>query len=276
MSGALSIEVLSAEDAPANVALSRSVGWQDVESDWRVLHAAARVLGMRRDGRLIAQGALGDYGSAASLAKMVVAPEQQGQGIGRRLLEALIDEPCSRGLPIGLCATELGRPLYEKCGFSVSGELMILFGTPRPETGRAAMIVPLGDEVSVVELERGFVTCDRSRMLRARFAEASARFCSIDSDAPGFVLASRFEGASLVGPLFARSESVARELARAIFAALPGPIRIDVPLQHTAFRNWLVELGLREHSLRVEMARGATCLPWQVPERFALATQAFG
>lgn len=270
------IEPLSAADVPANVALSRGVGWKDVDSEWRVLHAAARVLGVREQGRLVAQGALGDYGSAASLAKMVVAPEFQGRGLGRRLLDALIAEPVARGVPIGLCATDLGRPLYEKAGFSVSGELMILLGVPSLGTTRSGAVVPLSDAATAIGLERRFVACDRSRMLRARFDEADACFCSADEREPGFVLASRFEGAALVGPLLATSEGVARQLVAAVCAALPGPIRIDVPLQHASFRRWLVELGLREQSLRVEMARGAASVPWQAPERYALGTQAWG
>jgi GNAT superfamily N-acetyltransferase len=274
MNEALRIEPLSSDDVAANVALSRSVGWKDVESDWRVLHAAARVVGIRQAGRLVAQGALGDYGSAATLAKMVVAPEFQGQGLGRRLLEELVSEPVARGAPIGLCATDLGRSLYEKNGFSVSGELVILFGSPSLGTAEPEVVVPLANAAGAIELERQFVACDRSRMLRARFAEAEAAFAG--SDEPGFVLATRFEGAALVGPLFAASEGVARQLARAVFAALPGPVRIDVPAQHVSFRQWLVELGLHEHSLRVEMARGAASLPWQVSQRYALGTQAWG
>jgi GNAT superfamily N-acetyltransferase len=274
MNDAPRIELLSADDVLANVALSRSVGWKDVESDWRVLHAAARVLGVRQAGRLVAQGALCDYGSAASLAKMVVAPEFQGQGLGRRLLEELLAEPVARGVPVGLCATDLGRPLYAKNGFSVSGEIMILFGAPRPGTTEPGAIVPLSDAAAAIALERRFVSCDRSRMLRARFAEGDASFCSVND--AGFVLASRFEGAALVGPLLAENEGVARQLAQAVFAALPGPVRIDVPLQHASFIKWLVELGLVEHSLRVEMARGAATVPWQAPQRYALGTQAWG
>ena len=72
-----SIERLGPEDVPQNVALSRSVGWKDVESEWRVLHDAAEVRGVRHEGRVMVQGALGDYGNGASLAKMVVHEDWQ-------------------------------------------------------------------------------------------------------------------------------------------------------------------------------------------------------
>jgi GNAT superfamily N-acetyltransferase len=267
---------LSAADIADNVALSRSVGWKDVASDWRVLHAAARVVGVRDAGRLVAQGALADYGTAASLAKMVVAPDFQRHGLGRRLMEELLAAPTARGVPIGLCATEFGRPLYEKAGFNVSGEIMILFGTPRSGTTRSDSVVPLSSAERAIEIERKLVACDRSGMLRARTALGDPAFELAAGAEPGFVLASRFEGAALIGPLFATSEDGARQLAEAVFHALPGPIRIDVPLQQSTFRAWLAGLGLQEHSLRVEMVRGAPAVPWQVPQRFALGMQAWG
>jgi hypothetical protein len=52
-------------------------------------------------------------------------------------------------------------------------------------------------------------------------------------------------------------------------------VRIDVPVEHVGFRSWLVTLGLQERAQRVEMARSKR-VPWQVPQRFALATQAWG
>ena len=60
-----------------------------------------------------------------------------------------------------------------------------------------------------------------------------------------------------------------------IFRAVAGPVRVDVPAQRSAFRAWLLGLGLVEKGVNVEMARGGA-LPWDVPQRFALATQAFG
>jgi GNAT superfamily N-acetyltransferase len=275
MSSGLRPEELRAEDAAANAALSQRVGWKDTLGEWHTLHAAARVLGVRVQGELVAQGALGDYGTAATLAKMVVAPEFQHQGLGRVLLEELLAPARARGIPVGLCATDQGRPLYEKAGFSVSGELMILFGTPRAAQREPGSVVPLLDADVAIELERRFVGCDRSRMLRARLGQASAAFSATGGEL-GFVMASAFDAGTLVGPVLAQTDATARRLLEAVFARLPGPIRIDVPLQQAALREWLVSLGLREHTLRVEMVSGGERAPWQVPERFALATQAWG
>jgi GNAT superfamily N-acetyltransferase len=271
----LEIERFVPADAAANVELSRSVGWKDVESEWRVLHTAGDVRGVRRAGRLVAQGALGDFGSAATLAKMVVATELQRRGVGARILDGFLAETDARGIPVGLCATDLGRPLYESRRFEVSGELMILFGTPELGTGAGGSVVPLLDAETAVELDREWSRCDRSRMLRARSAEAQAKFALAGAER-GFGFATPQAEHAVVGPILAESETGARALALSLFGAAPGPVRIDVPIEHVAFREWLVSLGLREMSRRAEMTRGAARSPWQVSQRFALSTQAWG
>ena len=271
---AFDIESLVPSDVPANVELSRSVGWKDMESEWRVLHEAGDVRGVRREGRLVAQGVLGDYGNSASLAKMVVASEWQRRGLGGQLLDVFLKQADARGVPVGLCATDLGRPLYESRQFEVSGELVILTGVPQLGTAAGVPVVPLSDAELPVTLDRRFSGCDRSRMLRARFREASAKV-GLDRG-QGFGFASPQGEGSLVGPILAETEAGARALAWALLAAASGPVRIDVPVEHAAFRRWLQSLGLREQALRLEMARGAKRTPWQVPQRFALATQAWG
>ena len=269
------IERLTLSDVAENVALSRSVGWKDVESEWRVLHEAAEVRGVRHGGRLVAQGALGDYGSAASLSKMIVAAELQRRGLGARLLDGFLAQADARRTKVGLCATDQGRPLYESRQFTVTGELMILLGTPELGTAAGGVVVPLLDAEPAVALDRELSGCDRAAMLRARFRESVAKL-QLGGGERGFGLATAQGDQTLVGPILAESEAGARQLALGLFAAAAGPVRIDVPLQHVELRAWLVQLGLREVSLRVEMARGAQRMPWQVAERFALATQAWG
>jgi GNAT superfamily N-acetyltransferase len=269
------IERLGPNDVAQNVALSRSVGWKDVESEWRVLHDAAEVRGVRQDGRVMVQGALGDYGNSATLAKMIVHEEWQRRGWGARLLDGFLAEADARGIPVGLCATDLGRPLYATRQFEVTGSLVILTGTPDLGTADGGPAVPLLDVEHAVELDRRFSGCDRSRMLRARFREASCRVWLGDAE-PGFGLSSVQGEGNLVGPILAETEAGARSLALALLAAAHGPVRIDVPAPQVAFRSFLASLGLREQAERVEMARGAQRMPWQVSERFALASQAWG
>lgn len=272
--GGFEVERLELRDVPANVALARGAGWKDVESEWRVLHAAAEVRGVRDGARLVAQGALGDYGNSAVLAKMVVAPELQRRGLGARLLDGFLASADARGIPVGLCATEQGRPLYASRGFEVSGKLAILFGQAEPGTAADPAVVPLRDVEVAIALDRSISGCDRAAMLRARYHEAAVKLEL--ADGRGFGLATLQGEQALVGPVLAETEPEARRLFSALLAAVARPARVDVPLEHDELRGWLGRLGLREVSVRVEMARGAPRMPWQVARRFALATQAWG
>jgi GNAT superfamily N-acetyltransferase len=271
-----SLELLDLQEAdvPDNVALSRSVGWKDVESEWRALHRAGHVRGARHEGQLVGQGVLGDYGNCATLAKMVVAAAYQGRGLGGRLLDGFLKLAEARQLPVGLCATEQGRPLYASRGFTVSGEIAVLFGEVRPGATVPASVVTLADAERAMELDARLSGCDRSRVLRARFAEANARLALTTE--PGFALAMDHGDHTLVGPILAESEAGARALLLGVAATVGGKLRVDVPLPQEGFRSWLREEGLAEMGHRVEMAWGAPRVPWQAPARFVLASQAWG
>ena len=271
------VVTLSAAELADNVALSQSVGWPDDAADWRVLYATAVALGVREAGALLAQGALGRYAPhAGTIAKMVVAPHAQRRGLGGKILDELIETATRSGLTtLGLVATPLGLPLYLSRGFEVTGEIAVFMAEPKLD--RASHAVPLKDVEAAIAFERRFIACSRADMLRARFREtnATAAYLLPNGELAGFALATPKATHSVLGPIVAETEDVARELARAIFAAISGPVRLDVPAEQTSFRAWLAELGFAAPTLRAEMARDGA-IPWQVPQRFALATQAWG
>jgi GNAT superfamily N-acetyltransferase len=270
----LVVESLSRDSISENVALSNDVGWPDTEAEWQVIYDAARVFGVRREGELIGQGGLGSFEGAGSIAKMVVAPSAQRHGIGARILDRLLQEAEQRRLgAVGLVATPFGKPLYESRGFVATGDVVISVGTPRidsPNEGELEIAVVQDDE-QMLHIERRFMTGSRAAVLRGRLRHACATaYCS-----GGFALATWHEKGARVGPIIAEDEHTARALARAIFRSVPGPMRLDVPGERAEFRSWLTELGLLEKGVHTEMARGGA-LPWQVSERFGLATQAWG
>ncbi|MBD5453473.1 MAG: GNAT family N-acetyltransferase [Lachnospiraceae bacterium] len=75
-----------------------------------------KVIGM---GRLVGDGAMYWY-----LQEIIVLPEYQGKGIGRSIVNRLIEHIKSEAVPgtkieIGLTAVKGKEPFYEKFGFSV-------------------------------------------------------------------------------------------------------------------------------------------------------------
>ncbi|MEI9953291.1 MAG: GNAT family N-acetyltransferase [Pseudomonadota bacterium] len=265
------VEALSVQDISRNVALSSAVGWPDTESEWRVIYQAALVLGVKRDGELIGQGALGLFEGSASIAKMVVAPSAQRRGIGARILDALLLEAERRSLSrVGLVATPFGRPLYESRGFTPGDDVVICVGTPSFEAEPSGSW-PIEDAEQLLAIERRFTGSARTAMLRGRLREA----CASAICAGGCALATPQPVGARIGPIFADSEETARALARDLFLRLGGPVRLDVPGEQRAFRGWLQLLGLVEKSVHLEMSRGGVP-PWHVPQRYGQATQAWG
>ncbi|KPV73824.1 uncharacterized protein RHOBADRAFT_54420 [Rhodotorula graminis WP1] len=59
-----------------------------------------------------------------SLSILSVHPDSQGQGVGRKLVQEVLDHGKRDGVPVTLESTELGRPLYEKMGFVDFGEIL--------------------------------------------------------------------------------------------------------------------------------------------------------
>ena len=149
------------------------------------------------------------------------------------------------------------------------GEVVISAGTPRLERG--AELAPVTDLEQILSIERRFIVGSRAAMLRARLACSSVTALT----AGGYALATPQPGGTRIGPIIAESEAEARALARALFRAAPGLVRLDVPGEQRAFREWLVGLGLVEKGVHREMVRGGA-VPWNVPERFCQATQAWG
>lgn len=66
-------------------------------------------------------------GKRAHLMNVYTDPARRREGIAFQMVSKLIDEAWSRGVTeIGLDATELGKPLYQKLGFHDSEEYMVL------------------------------------------------------------------------------------------------------------------------------------------------------
>jgi GNAT superfamily N-acetyltransferase len=273
-----SVERLATDAIGRNVALAQQVGWPDTEGDWTVIHEGALVVGVWAEGSLVGQGALGLYGRAGTIAKMIVAPRFQQRGLGAEILRVLLAEASNCSMTaLGLVATPFGRPLYEREGFVAVGDVVGLGGTPHalsphPSTRVLEHVEPL------LGLDQRWLGCSREAVLRARFRQATTRISILGrgDELAGYALATAQGEHSVVGPVVAETEAQARALVQSILCSVARPVRIDVPGEHVAFRQWLGTLGLREQKRRPEMARGCSVLPWQVPQRFALAAQAWG
>ena len=121
-SPSLVCQPFSESDIEGAHALSLQFRWPHRSEDWRFAAAAGQGF-VVRDGSQVVGTALcwpwGEHG--ATLGLVIVAADQQGRGIGRMLMERLLDTLGPRFTV--LHATPAGQPLYEKLGFRKVGVL---------------------------------------------------------------------------------------------------------------------------------------------------------
>jgi GNAT superfamily N-acetyltransferase len=103
-------------------ALVTAVGWRPVAQADADLEAALEiswnVTARTRDGQLIGLARVLDDGVLyASVWDILVLPERQRRGIGRALLNAVLEQTAGRRL-VSLIATPAGEALYRSAGFA--------------------------------------------------------------------------------------------------------------------------------------------------------------
>lgn len=113
---------LPASDAPAAAALLDGSYWNDVFTAAQIARAhvgSSAWIGARdRAGTLVASArALADGGKLAWIYDVIVAPAWRGHGLGKRLVELLLDHPTVRGTSRIMLGTRDAQDLYARYGF---------------------------------------------------------------------------------------------------------------------------------------------------------------
>jgi hypothetical protein len=200
-----------------------------------------------------------------TLGLVIVSPEQQGRGIGRKLMNLVLEELGER--ITFLHATEAGKPLYEKLGFADCGSIDQHQG---PVAEIAAIAPPPGERIrpltpedlaKVVELASRASGFDRSKTIPALLEDAQGAVLERDGEMLGFSLLRRFGRGQVIGPVVATAapDATAALRAKALIthwlAQQPGAfIRMDVPAG-TGINDWLASVGLKHVSSVVKMVR---------------------
>lgn len=102
--------------------LSQQAGWPHTADDWALILTASRGVAAMVDDQLVGTALCADFGKVVTLNMIIVDATMRGQGLGRRLMDAVIDIAGPREMR--LIATADGLPLYEKLGFRVTGQIV--------------------------------------------------------------------------------------------------------------------------------------------------------
>jgi GNAT superfamily N-acetyltransferase len=276
------LRALTPADLPAALALSRAQHWSHQMQDWALHLRLGRGLGAcDADGSLLGTTIWWDWdGRLATIGLVVVRPDCQGRGIGRRLMQAILAETEPR--PVGLVATDAGLRLYRECGFAASGGILQCQGVVRgsrvvPPEGLSLRPVTVGDRPSLLALDSAALGASRVPLVEAVLETARPALLAERNGCPvGFALQRPAGGGVTIGPLVAADEEVAIALADAALEHVEGVARLDVSADATGLVDRLGSRGLGVVDRVTAMMRGTAPPVRGSVRRFGLVSQAFG
>lgn len=268
-------------DAAACAALSRAVGWPHRVEDCAMVIALGHGLVATMAGEVVATGMWWPYGeSHATLGMIIVSPDHQGAGLGRRLMQALLAQVKDRSVMLN--ATVAGRPLYEKLGFVACGEIcqhhgeVLKVDAPVLAAGTSLRAATSADVAELERLDQAASGLPRRAMLASLLQRGECVMLERGGRAVGFSVLRRFGRGLVVGPVVAEADGDAQILVAHWLQGRQGQfvridIRADAPLA-----GWLTLQGLKPAGNVIAMVRGSLPVVQGPLRLHAVANQALG
>jgi GNAT superfamily N-acetyltransferase len=279
----ITLRAMAAGDIAAMRRMIMEMSWPHRSEDCALLlELGSGIVAVDAGDEVIGVGMWWGFGlDTGTIGMVLVAPDHQGRGIGRALMEALIAEAGARALMLN--ATAEGLALYEKLGFGRVGLVRqhqarldaAPGGSSRPNLA-VRRAVP-ADEAGLCALDAAAFGADRTDLVSRLLAAGEAWVIDGMGRATGFAILRDFGRGQIIGPVVAANEDDAIALvAAAAGAARPGVLRIDIPAHAQLLGVWLTEAGLPPISTVTTMLRGGWPAAQNGAQRFALALQALG
>ncbi len=277
----IALRRMTPDDLAAAHGLSGGVSWPHRLEDWRFVYRLGHGVVAETDAKVAGTVMWWPFGEhAATLGMVVVAAERQGLGVGRKLMEAVLD--AAGGRTVTLNATEAGRRLYERLGFREVGRIRQHQGAavaaPIAPLGRGERIRPVGraDQAALAALDHRATGQPRSVLLSALLGVAEGVALDRDGEIAGFALFRRFGRGHCIGPVVADTAETAKALIGHWVGGHAGMfLRIDVP-DDSGLSGWLDRLGLVGAGPATTMVRGTPLRLGTDVRTFAAVNQALG
>lgn len=218
-------------------------GWDPGVHDAEIFHAAFPdgFYGLFIGDEMIGGGSLVSYqGEFGFMGFFIVRPEYRSQGIGRGLWFQRRDTLLARlkpGASIGMDGVVAMQPFYRQGGFEIAyrderrvrnGEIFALSPAVSPVT--------TADLPEILPYDRNCFGFERRAFLERWLFDREARAFSFREQGKlaGYAVLRRTGKGYKIGPLFADTLPVARELYKACLSAVPGqPVFLDIPMKNT-------------------------------------------
>lgn len=269
------------DDLPAALKLAQAVQWSHRLEDWQFHHRLGRGwVASDDDNPMLGTATWWSYGEHyGSVGLVLVDGSQQGRGIGRRLMETIIDDAGSRSLQ--LVATQAGLKLYQQCGFREVGFIQqrqaILSSTIEQPSSNAVLRELTADDLDGLRtLDAAAFGAPRHDLMQHLLTVGAGFVASLDGKPAGFVIKRQAGRGTLIGPVVADSESLAIALVAKALNSSSGFVRIDIPSNPEQLAHWLDSIGLASVDTVTAMRRGDSPNTNSGVRTYALVSQAFG
>ena len=240
---------LTAGDVERACALVAEAGWNQNAADWSVfLELGSAIAIQAADGGLAATAATLPYPSGFGWISMVLVTDAfRRRGIATRLLEHCIARLRDAGMVPVLDATPAGREVYKPLGFRDGWPI-------QRWRRRADSTVSGGNDVRQLQesdwpqtlaLDGEAFGCDRSALLERLRGRSRGFACVLEHERRlrGFLLGREGRVATQLGPIVARDEASAAELAAHALRRVKAPVIVDALERHARFARWLEAHG---------------------------------
>jgi GNAT superfamily N-acetyltransferase len=273
------IRALLPDDLPQAHFLTQAVRWPHRVEDWRFALEMGEGFAAADGARLLGTAMGWGFGPARGcFGMLVVAPDQQGRGLGARLMGAALDALGARA--VQLHATPDGVKLYRRLGFADAGAIRqhqgVVGMVAAPPLPAGMRLRPAGaaDAGALAVLDEAATGMARGRVVAALLAAGEAVVLERDGVATGFAVLRPFGRGEVVGPVAAPDPHAAWVLVAHLLARRRGAfLRIDIA--DFALSPLLEASGLPCVDEALRMVRGAPAPPGAA-RAFALVNQALG
>lgn len=259
--------------------LSKALKWPYRLEDWQFAFELGRGFAVETEGKLLGTALWWPYGDDfATIGMIIVSPDAQRQGIGGKLMAALLADAAGRR--ITLITTRDGEPLYTKLGFARCGFITqhqaVLDKVPAIDTSVPVRAATRADRAAIDAVDAAAAGMDRRVLLDALLDVADAVVVEREGNISGYGCVRRWGRGVVIGPVVAASAEYAKAIVAMLASAYEGVfVRIDVT-EASGLAPWLVEIGLPQVDRAPIMALGAPPVSEPGAMLVALSNQSLG
>lgn len=255
-------------------ALSIGVGWPHRPADLDFLRQAGEgIVAVDGIGRVFGSAMWFPHGDdLATVGLVITTPRAQANGAGRWLMDHVM-ERC-KGRNLSLNATKSSYPLYLSLDFQAEATVFLHRGTVTdlPDIGPADGAItglPADRAGELSAFDRQAIGADRSRLLGLLAGVSISCVLMRNGKIAGFAMRHEFGRGQVIGPIVARNDEDAIQLAAWHLRSLVGQhARIDTREKEGPFAQFILQCGLPVSDTVTTMSKGRRFLnrsadgPW--------------